>query len=105
MTYLFFPIFLGWLAFLDSLLDFILLYVPLYIVQRVEPLPHPINPALYSFRQLLPKQSQIQKVLSSLTTLQMKGWWESNINVWFPFMYSQKWNCAVCILIISKTEL
>ncbi len=19
--------------------------------------------------------------------------WESNINVWFPFMYSQKWNC------------
>jgi hypothetical protein len=28
-----------------------------------------------------------------LTTLQMKGRWESNINVWFPFMYSQKWNC------------
>ncbi len=26
--------------------------------------------------------------------LQMKGWWESNINVRFPFMYSQKWNCA-----------
>ncbi len=26
-------------------------------------------------------------------TLHMKGWWESNINVWFPFMYSQKWNC------------
>ncbi len=25
--------------------------------------------------------------------LQMKGRWESNINVWFPFMYSQKWNC------------
>ncbi len=23
----------------------------------------------------------------------MKGRWESNINVWFPFMYSQKWNC------------
>ncbi len=24
----------------------------------------------------------------------MKGWWESNRkNVWFPFMYSQKWNC------------
>ncbi len=26
-------------------------------------------------------------------TLQRKGRWESNINVWFPFMYSQKWNC------------
>ncbi len=25
--------------------------------------------------------------------LQMRGWWESNINVWFPFMYSRKWNC------------
>ncbi len=27
------------------------------------------------------------------TALQMKGRWESNLNVWFPFMYSQKWNC------------
>ncbi len=27
-------------------------------------------------------------------TLQMKSRWESNINVRFPFMYSQKWNCA-----------
>ncbi len=26
-------------------------------------------------------------------TLQMKDRWESNINGWFPFMYSQKWNC------------
>ncbi len=26
-------------------------------------------------------------------TLQMKCRWESNINVWFPFMYSQNWNC------------
>ncbi len=26
--------------------------------------------------------------------LQMKGRWESNINVWFPFMYSQKWHCC-----------
>ncbi len=25
--------------------------------------------------------------------LQMKDWWKSNINVWFPFMYSQKLNC------------
>ncbi len=23
----------------------------------------------------------------------MKGWWKSNMNVWFPFMYSQKWYC------------
>jgi hypothetical protein len=29
------------------------------------------------------------------TALQMKGRWESNINVWIPFMHSQKWNCAV----------
>ncbi len=28
--------------------------------------------------------------------LQMKCRRESNINVWFPFMYSQKWNCALC---------
>jgi hypothetical protein len=43
-----------------------------------------------------------QKVKCELTVepaLQMKGRWESNINVWFPFMYSQKWN------VISKTEL
>ncbi len=26
--------------------------------------------------------------------LQMKGRWESNISVWFPFTYSQKWNCS-----------
>jgi hypothetical protein len=47
-----------------------------------------------------------KKVLSDHTTfnikpvLQMRGRWESNINVWFRFMYSQKWNCAA-----SKTEL
>ncbi len=29
--------------------------------------------------------------------LQVKGWWESNINVWFPFMYSQKWNCKASL--------
>jgi hypothetical protein len=29
--------------------------------------------------------------------LQMKGLWESNINVWFPFMYSQKLNCAASL--------
>ncbi len=27
----------------------------------------------------------------------MNGRWESNINVWFPFMYSQKWNCAASL--------
>ncbi len=29
----------------------------------------------------------------SVATLQMKGRWEYNINVSFPFMYSQKGNC------------
>ncbi len=29
--------------------------------------------------------------------LQMKGWLDSSINVWFPFMYSQKWNCAASL--------
>ncbi len=26
-----------------------------------------------------------------------EGRWESNINVWFPFMYSQKWNHAASL--------
>ncbi len=30
-------------------------------------------------------------------TLQMKGRWESNLNVWFRFTYSQKWNCATSL--------
>ncbi len=34
------------------------------------------------------------------TTLQTKGRWESNIKVRFPFIYSQKWNCAA--LLFSK---
>jgi hypothetical protein len=25
--------------------------------------------------------------------LEMKGRWKSNINVWFPLKFSQKWNC------------
>ncbi len=27
----------------------------------------------------------------------MKGQWESNINVWFRIMYSQKWNCGALL--------
>ncbi len=30
-------------------------------------------------------------------TLQMKGRWESNINFWFWFMYSKKWNCTTLL--------
>ncbi len=30
-------------------------------------------------------------------TLQIKARWESNINAWFPFMYSQKGNCAASL--------
>jgi hypothetical protein len=39
------------------------------------------------------------KLLSSQleAALQMKGRWESNINVWFQFMFSQKWNCATSL--------
>ncbi len=36
-------------------------------------------------------------------SLKMKDRWESNINVWLQFMYSQKWNWRG--LVISKTEL
>ncbi len=32
-------------------------------------------------------------LLCSSPTLQMKAWWQSNINVWFPFLCSQKWIC------------
>ncbi len=32
-------------------------------------------------------------ILQSGSTLQMKGRWQSNINVWFSFMYYHKWNC------------
>ncbi len=36
-------------------------------------------------------------IVLAFNTLQMKGRWESNINAWFPFMYSQIWNCAVSL--------
>ncbi len=39
-------------------------------------------------------------ILSGRWALQMKGRWESNINVWFRFMYFQKWNCVA--LLYSK---
>jgi hypothetical protein len=31
--------------------------------------------------------------INLISQVQMKDRWESNINVWFPFMYSQIWNC------------
>ncbi len=30
-------------------------------------------------------------------SLQIKDRWESSINFWFPFLYSQKWNCAASL--------
>ncbi len=38
------------------------------------------------------------------STLQMKGRWESNINVCFPFMYFQKWNCYFQNRIITVSQ-
>ncbi len=35
--------------------------------------------------------------VSEVATLQMKCRWESNINVWFRFVYSQKWNCIASL--------
>ncbi len=55
------------------------------------------NPMLYDAVQFSLFGFWIAFVHSQRTipgcTLQMKGQWESNINVWFPVMYSQKWNC------------
>ncbi len=45
---------------------------------------------------LIMSHPQSGKALS-YTTLQIKGRWESNINVWFRFIYSQKWNCAASL--------
>ncbi len=33
----------------------------------------------------------------NIYALQMKRRWEFNLNVWFPFMHSQKWNCAASL--------
>ncbi len=35
--------------------------------------------------------------LAKYSALQMKGRWESKVNVWFRFMYSLKWNCAASL--------
>ncbi len=48
-------------------------------------------------RGMAPKTQQSIEFISQLITLQMKGRWESNISVWIPFMYSQKWNCATSL--------
>ncbi len=49
--------------------------------------------ALFSHAfQLSRSHSDLALQEISLATLQMKGRWESNINVWSPFMYSQKGN-------------
>ncbi len=37
--------------------------------------------------------------LQCISALQMKGRWESNENVWFRFMCSQKWNCAALLFL------
>ncbi len=41
--------------------------------------------------------SYIFYMRQSFTTVQVKGRWESNINVCFRFMYSQKWNWAASL--------
>ncbi len=38
-----------------------------------------------------PADTNAEAAGSIVHELQMKVRWESNINVWFPFMYSQKW--------------
>jgi hypothetical protein len=44
--------------------------------------------------QILDIKSRRHLQEETYSTLQMKGRWESNINVWFPFMYSKKLNFA-----------
>jgi hypothetical protein len=47
----------------------------------------------YSWTHMLYRVQSDCVRLKLAHTLQMKGRWESNLNVWFPLMYSQKWNC------------
>jgi hypothetical protein len=63
----------------------------LFVVVRMGSSPH--QPAIDS--------TTLYGSLAYLSpALQMRGQWESNINVWFPFMDSQKWNCYFQIRII-----
>ena len=41
---------------------------------------------------ILEARRRIRRLMTA--TLQMKGRGKSYMNVWFPFMYSQKWNCS-----------
>ncbi len=50
----------------------------------------------FRFRLKLFASSQ-KKVYEDISALQMKGRWESNINVCFQFRYSQKWNCVASL--------
>ncbi len=43
--------------------------------------------------------------LPSYHALQIKGRWESNINVWFKFMYSQTLNCAASLFLKQSYNL
>ncbi len=54
---------------------------------------HKICKYMYPLPQVL-KIYNRGNARTTRTTLQMKGRWESNINVWFRFMYSLKFNCA-----------
>ncbi len=50
---------------------------------------------------MLPAFLQASRLPKSMPcTLKIKSRWESNINGWFPFMYSQKWNCYYKNIII-----
>ncbi len=57
----------------------------------------PVLPAqqLYTFYSTKFSPCLLNMFLSP--TLQMKDRWESNINVWFRFMHSQKWNCMALL--------
>ncbi len=61
-----------------------------------DPNPDPLVKSMDPRIRIHTKMSRIRNIgfLSmGWKTLQMKGRWIYNINVWFPFMYSQKWIC------------
>ncbi len=57
--------------------------------------PFQYNELLNSGRLVVFKNYTIlsSKFEFEVAKLQMKGRWEYHTNVWFPFMYSQKWHC------------